>query len=763
MPCSAVLKENKKCKYEPIDGEQYCDKHIFFKDYTNEMLKDLVICNHCPSMHYAKEQSNYCPRCFEMRRINNSRHKSKLIKCAGKMRDGRQCWVNVTKKGDFCSDHVYMKDYTEDMMKNLTLCSGCKKQYYLPDGGTCDKCRDRHKTIRVENRIEKSKLDDCKVENCPNKTIDVAGYCGKHRAERRADDAKKIGKKVCVNNIRGCRNLLDIKSKYSRCDDCLEKERERDAERRGVVHNASKEHTSVDTFICVSCGKTIPIDKRLVLKNGKNSQKCKHCLEISRECEERRLIKERVQRKEIEKQRNDEKKLDEQKKEHKQKENKKKELDVIHEWIANINAEQVEKQTKQLTEAQIMARKKWDIEHADLLKQYRINSRNRALKKLGKEKYKELINKQTREYRITHPEIIKEIRKRALLNINNTYTVYINGAKSRGIEWESSMTKDICLILFTSQCHYCGKKYVFNEHPLGIDRVDNTKGYSIDNVVTCCQDCNFMKCTYTKEDFISICTHIYERLFSKHNLEPNTKLFCGRKTQLKFYQQNRSARKRNIETLLSKDEVYRFGELSCYICGKHSTVGSYCGIDRVDSNDIYRRQNCKACCSTCNYLKSDMSLTHFVKQIIKIVWQQSKSWLFQCSAFQFNQLCDDMTEFKLQKIIINDFFKPYNDDVFTAVHHITVSEVDMGDDGDDGDVRHNIIILPEFIRIDITDIETSNEEKIVKKRQQERDKKRKQRNRVNEYGNPIARTKLTAEEVIQHHRESSKKYYELTK
>jgi hypothetical protein len=39
----------------------------------------------------------------------------------------------------------------------------------------------------------------------------------------------------------------------------------------------------------------------------------------------------------------------------------------------------------------------------------------------------------------------------------------------------------------------------------GVDRVDNTKGYTLANSVPCCKVCNRMKMAMTKDDFL---THI---------------------------------------------------------------------------------------------------------------------------------------------------------------------------------------------------------------------------------------------------------------
>jgi len=61
-------------------------------------------------------------------------------------------------------------------------------------------------------------------------------------------------------------------------------------------------------------------------------------------------------------------------------------------------------------------------------------------------------------------------------------------AKLRGYSWEISDSH--ALALFNGSCQYCGAA----PNPLnGIDRVDNSKGYKTDNVVSCCTPCNYKK------------------------------------------------------------------------------------------------------------------------------------------------------------------------------------------------------------------------------------------------------------------------------
>lgn len=61
---------------------------------------------------------------------------------------------------------------------------------------------------------------------------------------------------------------------------------------------------------------------------------------------------------------------------------------------------------------------------------------------------------------------------------------------------QSMITKDEFENIASESCHYCGK-----EGPNGIDRVDNTVGYTKKNCVACCKHCNYVKGDLSLEDF----------------------------------------------------------------------------------------------------------------------------------------------------------------------------------------------------------------------------------------------------------------------
>jgi len=85
-------------------------------------------------------------------------------------------------------------------------------------------------------------------------------------------------------------------------------------------------------------------------------------------------------------------------------------------------------------------------------------------------------------------------------SFNAIYISYKSTAKRRNIEF--LLKKDEAKILFLGNCYYCGcepsngvDKWKYSDVFIysGIDRVNNKKGYTVDNCVPCCRNCNFAK------------------------------------------------------------------------------------------------------------------------------------------------------------------------------------------------------------------------------------------------------------------------------
>jgi hypothetical protein len=46
--------------------------------------------------------------------------------------------------------------------------------------------------------------------------------------------------------------------------------------------------------------------------------------------------------------------------------------------------------------------------------------------------------------------------------------------------------------LLNRACFYCGSS-ILNQKGVGLDRIDNKKGYLLNNVLPCCGDCNYIR------------------------------------------------------------------------------------------------------------------------------------------------------------------------------------------------------------------------------------------------------------------------------
>ena len=108
---------------------------------------------------------------------------------------------------------------------------------------------------------------------------------------------------------------------------------------------------------------------------------------------------------------------------------------------------------------------------------------------------------------------------------NSLYRMYKRNAALRNHEF--NLTQDEFESIIFQNCYYCGahpkemSETAIKGHgntkqpPLsynGIDRIDSTIGYTVDNCVPCCQYCNYMKHTLSQDDFLTRIKKIYTHL-----------------------------------------------------------------------------------------------------------------------------------------------------------------------------------------------------------------------------------------------------------
>ena len=174
-------------------------------------------------------------------------------------------------------------------------------------------------------------------------------------------------------------------------------------------------------------------------------------------------------------------------------------------------------------------------------------------------------------------------------------------------------------------CHYCGHKPGENEKLNGLDRVIPSEKYTDINTVSCCGVCNSMKNAFNVNEFLENIRDIvrYRRLDTSNYNVSRPQAFGGTAERCNIT--------KNKENNLSKEIKIGLWAGECYMCGR----GPSLGIDRVDSTKEYIIDNCKSCCTLCNFMKKDWTLDEFLGHVCR-VYNHTHMWMLEDTSNTLN-------------------------------------------------------------------------------------------------------------------------------
>jgi hypothetical protein len=444
---------------------------------------------------------------------------------------------------------------------------------------TCGECRERGEKIRQEAKesLVLCDKDGCKFKKSTNK------YCGKHQANYFKEETESMGLKTCKNYVRGCRNQNAMTYKFSACQDCLKKEREKDHKKRGII--ASIEVKEEGKKACSTCCKVFSMDSFQGLHG--ETKTCSECREANKRADEKR--------------------------------------DAEHvKELARKNAEKPERKAVKLA---------WKEANYEKVAKYWMDARMRLIEN-DLEGYLKKNAENAKNWRSANPEKCEKSNKERNENINYHFVTYKRSAEIKQLEFK--LTKGDFIEMVECGCNYCGliQEKGFN----GIDRLDSSEGYIITNCVSCCEMCNFMKGCLGPMIFINRVEHIMTHLgLFKGNLHPED---FKNTTHVEYGTYKFSANKRQHEFSISKSFFNEKIKESCYLCGKKSTDIHKNGLDRIDSNKGYIESNIKACCSNCNYIKRNNDYDEMIDKCMKICVKNRKQIkpkiIFKCKKICVN-------------------------------------------------------------------------------------------------------------------------------
>jgi len=491
-----------------------------------------------------------------------------------------------------------MKEYTPEMIEQCTLCKGCRKMKFTGEYSNCDVCRARGE---INRKKMKSAHVLCVHKDCTFKKSRENKYCGKHQIDLFIDATEELGLKCCKNVTRGCRAQIPKDGKL-RCEPCLVKERELDHAKRGTIVVTETEKQ------CSHCCKMCPLEHYKGVHG--DTKTCQECRDYFKKMDEKR-DKERVN----ELARKNEKKPErvEVKKQWKEDNPEKVAL-----YDINYKARQIELDQEGYLKKQAENSKNWRIanpekvekmnkqrnENIDIsLTRYKYSARLKGLDFEIEDIFYELVMSpcyycgiiQEKGFNgVDRPDSTKGyVPDNALpcceicnfmkgdespnTFIHHTEHILTHLGIVPGRRFETKNTKKVSFarykqraekkkldFVFTEEtfeqeirkdCYLCGKQNSDN-HCNGLDRVDNKRGYVLDNVRSCCGNCNYLKNDYSYDVVIEKCKLIYENKPAEIEITPVVRV---KKTKEEIAEESRLRKQKSREQKRTKmgDEEFR--------------------------------------------------------------------------------------------------------------------------------------------------------------------------------------------------------------
>ena len=392
------------------------------------------------------------------------------------------------------------------------------------------------------------------------------GYCGRHIRNKIYDDGLIEGKKWCRFFFRGCNNNVE---KGLTCNACLNKKH---IGKQMCKHEGCSHHT-IDTDYCKKHERDIYyIEEKekgfkycdiargcFNLCNG-DKKSCEECLEKFRIHDKERFDK----------------------------------RSELQNALKNINS---------IVSICVDCGKEYDIyktHHNNESK--RCNHCNQSQKNQDEKRIRE-----------------RNYKNEMFNNKERHYKEYINGALRR--DYEFNLNFEEFSEIVDKECFYC--HHNVSEEINGIDRVDNTKGYTNENTVSCCEICNRIKNIYHPLFFLEKCKIIATTFPQKEFYTKWSQYYSNHNHNYTNYKKN-ALEKRQLSFTISQEDWDKITRESCYLCGYKSIGGV--GLDRVDNSiRAYTIENVKPCCGSCNNMKHYLTLEEFQEKCknITTIWKNT--------------------------------------------------------------------------------------------------------------------------------------------
>jgi hypothetical protein len=299
--CSGLTDKRIQCRTVMDKNTTYCKKHEHFKDFTDEEINKIkteteintTVCNKCKhwrkNSQFINESGNNVDRCDICRKKDADYREEQKIKKAKlkcewyeknkkrktkkedneedtkedneeEIKQKKPCRFNKINGTDYCKNHQFVCDYTDDMKKDVVQCSDCGHWKYIEYGTIkgkyqryklCEKCINRGKNNREKDKEKKKDDPKCDHYGC-FRPPQNNGYCKKHIIDFLRIEALKKGNRLCEDGKRGCQTELDKDYPHSKCRYHLDKDNEGERTRKDKIkgeNNSKVKNNNMDDMI----------------------------------------------------------------------------------------------------------------------------------------------------------------------------------------------------------------------------------------------------------------------------------------------------------------------------------------------------------------------------------------------------------------------------------------------------------------------------------------------------------------------------------
>jgi len=256
-----------------------------------------------------------------------------------------------------------------------------------------------------------------------------------------------------------------------------------------------------------------------------------------------------------------------------------------------------------------------------LRKEYRdknketIQQRKREYSKT--EKAKKANRARNKKHYVKNPQKHIDRIKQMAAQPQRQFTYIKRRAKRDAIGFDLTLD-DFVRIRSAGVCFYC-KKELSTTAP-NIDRLNSVRGYSLDNCVPCCLECNLVK-----RDLLSAEEMILFRSIEqgesdqvpKHKFSLYTPKITS-SVQKRWGRLLRYSLKKGIPLTVGFDQYSEIIKENCYYCGVENKGTGY-GLDRLKPSLGYTLDNVVSCCPPCNQIKGNILTENQMKNLITVI------------------------------------------------------------------------------------------------------------------------------------------------